>query len=147
MFRAPAHAEGDSATLPLAVIALSSRIVFMEEIYPDKAICLANGIVYKQSTITNTEPIFRRIRCGSTEVITVSKSEAIDCQGRFQQRLRDIIYRLFSLIGASPCSKDMALSDAPISMNFWMLLSTLHPEEVFEVIHRHFPSFVQETVR
>ena len=50
----------------------------MDEIYFDKASCLADGFRYKQNTIANTKPIFQRIRYRSSKVVTASDSNTIE---------------------------------------------------------------------
>lgn len=123
----------------------------MDEICQEKEEYLADGVLWSDNhsnTSSDTKTVFERISCGSElNLARACGPISIECRERFRQRLRRIIHRLSDLVRANPFSKEAESStNAPLSTNFWIVLSKLEVDEVFNILLSHFPEQVQATL-
>ena len=120
----------------------------MEEISREKEEYFADGVLWSDNhsnTSSDTKTVFERITSGSElDLAQTCGPISIECRERFRQRLRHIIHRLSDLVKANPFSKEVESStNAPLSTNFWIVLSKLKVDEVFNTLLPHFPEQVQ----
>ena len=96
------------------------------------------------NTPSDKKPVFNRITSGSELDLAQAYSLiSIECKERFRRRLQRIIYRLSDLIKVNPFSKEAESStNAPLSTNFWTILSMLEVDKVFNILLSHFPKQV-----
>jgi len=112
----------------------------MDEISREKEEYFADGVLWSDNhsnTSSDTKTVFERITCGSElDLARACDPISIECRERFRQRLRRIIHRLSDLVRANPFSKEAESStNAPLSTNFWIVLSKVEVDEVFNILY------------
>jgi hypothetical protein len=124
----------------------------MDEISREKEESFADGVIWSDNhsnPSSGTKTVFERITCGS-ELLDLARSFgpiSIECRERFRQRLQRIIHHLSDLVRANPFSKEAESStNVPVSTNFWIVLSKLEVDEVFNILLSHIPEQVQATL-
>lgn len=116
----------------------------MDEISREKEEYFVDGVLWSDNTSSDTKTVFNRITCGSElDLAQACSPISIECRERFRQRLRRIIYRLSDLVKANPFSKEAESMNAPLSTNFWIVLSMLEVNKVFNILLSYFPKQVQ----
>ena len=123
----------------------------MDEIFREKEEYFADVVLWSDNhsnTSSDTKTMFERITCGSElDPARACGPISIEYRERFRQRLRRIIHRLSDLVRANPFSKEAESStNAPLSTNFWIVLSKLEVDEVLNILLSHFPEQVQVTL-
>jgi hypothetical protein len=122
----------------------------MDEISREKEEYFADGVLWSDNhaILHLTRKPCSKVTCGSElNLAPACHPISIECRERFRQRLRRIIHHLRDLVRANPFSKEAESStNAPLSTNFWTVLSKLEVDEVFNILLSHFPEQVQVTL-
>ena len=118
----------------------------IDEISREKEEYLADGVPWSDNysnTPSDTKTVFNRITSGSElDLAQAYSSISIECRERFRRRSQRIIYRLS--VKVNPFSKEAESStNAPLSTNFWTVLSMLEVDKVFNILLSYFPKQVQ----